>query len=671
MALHHRLSTWQRIFLGILCFPLLPIYLCVYCLCIKPVERKKTEDQTADRPGPSTRFSTKVYTIDVNSEVQQSQQKTISEVEIFDQTADKPGPSTRFSTKDQITDKPGPSTHFSTKVSIIDENSKGQQNQKKTRSAVVKFKYPWDRSNLKSMEIDLNKFRELDSYASKLEPRGSLQQLTQQLLQNAYTDLEKTRAIWIWICHHIEYDVIGYKDTSQRSCDPDDVFRTRKGVCAGYSQLFKEMCSIAGVKCEKINGYAKGIGYKLGQKIPKESNHAWNMVYLEDCWHLLDSTWGAGQVNNNASSFTFEYNEYYFLTHPALLIGDHYPDQAEWQLLEPTVSRKHFEDHVSLKSGFYKAGLVSCHPETGVIETVKGKVTINIEGHQNTLFLFDLDGNKKNGVMKLLNCGMKLDVYPQETGQHKLQLFAKQQDSENTYHFALEYRIDCNSVNTRMEIPQCLHNPVGPSWETEAYGLVEPSHPDPIINTENGCCTICFTLKQDLSFLCSLHSDEVQMTPEKTKRHVFVTQTKGKLEIKVRVPRSGTYVLQIFAKPRHSKSTSYDYLCNYLIICTNPSVKWPVFPLQYNNWAEHYKLVEPLDGVLPNNTNVSFKLLIPDVATVFIDGEKNISLTLSEDGYWVGNCSTTNREKLQVNIEYKNSPNTWYGILKYDVTGKS
>ncbi|XP_018410825.1 PREDICTED: kyphoscoliosis peptidase-like [Nanorana parkeri] len=212
-------------------------------------------------------------------------------------------------------------------------------------------------------------------------------------------------------------------------CDPDDVFRTRKGVCAGYSSLFKQMCSIAGVKCEEVIGYAKGASYKIGQKF-SDTNHAWNMVYLEGRWHLLDSTWGAGSVDKKTDSFEFSYKEYYFLTHPALFIGDHYPEEKECQQLEPLVSLKHFEESACLKSWFYNAGLVSCQPETCVIETAKGKVSITIESRRDMLFTFSLDGNERNGVMKLLNCGMKLDVYPQKTGQHELQLFAKEQDDE-------------------------------------------------------------------------------------------------------------------------------------------------------------------------------------------------------------------------------------------------
>uniref|UniRef100_A0A8D0GWX5 Uncharacterized protein n=1 Tax=Sphenodon punctatus TaxID=8508 RepID=A0A8D0GWX5_SPHPU len=64
--------------------------------------------------------------------------------------------------------------------------------------------YPWDQSILKSLPVNLKEFEKLDAYASKVSVRSSVEKLVQALLQEAQTDLEKTRAIWMWICHHID-----------------------------------------------------------------------------------------------------------------------------------------------------------------------------------------------------------------------------------------------------------------------------------------------------------------------------------------------------------------------------------------------------------------------------------------------------------------------------------
>ncbi|XP_069831780.1 kyphoscoliosis peptidase-like [Dendropsophus ebraccatus] len=614
MALHDGLSRWQKILLGILCFPFLPFYVCFYYL-----GQKKNNEDIQQEEGPSTDGTNTIHVFTIKPK---------------------------------------------NKVHVEEEKVKGEE--EKAIKESPNFKYPWDKSNLKSLQIDLRVFEELDEYAAKLPSTGSLSHLTKQLIHDVHTDLGKVRAIWIWICHHIEYDLMALQNSALRSTDPEEILRSGKGVCAGYSNLFEEMCSRAGVQCVTVNGYGKGANYKVGQKIPQDSNHAWNMVYLEGRWHLLDSTWGAGHTGTNLNKFTFKYNEYYFLTHPALFIGDHYPDETKHQLLEPKMSREQFEQFVFLKGDFYNYGLLSVQPETGIIKTEKGKVSITIKSGQNTEFSFNVNG-AKNGIMKLLKCGMELDVYLQKPGEYELDIYAKRPKSANTFYWVLSYKILCQAVGTTMKIPKCLYNPVGPSWVTEEAGLVEPSHPEPVIYTEDGFCAVSFKTTRTLNFLGSLHSDEVQMTSDMEHQHVFLFQTEEKAEMKVQLPRSGTYVLQIYIKEEDSTSSSYNYLCNYLIICTNPSVKWPVFPLTYSSWKKNFDLIHPLEGVLPKDSKVSFKLQIPGVTEVRVEGETTVLLTLTDGGYWEGSCSTVGRKELIVMIPL-NTPNSWEHVLKYEVS---
>ncbi|XP_069831770.1 kyphoscoliosis peptidase-like isoform X2 [Dendropsophus ebraccatus] len=772
MALHDGLSRWQKILLGILCFPFLPFYLCVYFLGQKTNNNEDIQ-QEEGRSTDSTN-TIQIFTITPRNEVhveeeegkgQEEKEEAIEEVSNFSQKKNnkdfqqeeghstddtntihvfpvtprnkvhvekeegkeqeekdkalQEGEHSNFihvekeegkeqeendkavkgssnfihveKVKEQeekektvIEKKSSNFIHVEKEegkeqeekekainesskfIHVKEEEGKGQEENEKTKQESSNFKYPWDKSNLKSLQIDLKAFEELDEYAAKLPSTGSLDHLTKRLIHDAHTDLGKVRAIWIWICHHIEYDIMALKNSTKRSTDPEEILRRRKGVCAGYSSLFEEMCSRAGVRCVTVSGYGKGAGYKVGQKIPIDSNHAWNMVYLERRWHLLDSTWGAGHTDMSKNKFTFEYKEYYFLTHPALFIGNHYPDQTKHQLLEPTVSREQFEQFVHLKGDFYNCGLLSVQPETGIIKTENGKVSITIQSGQNMEFSFDVNG-AKNGIIKLLECGMELDVYLKTPGEYELEIYTKKPKSSDLFNWVLSYKILCQAVSTTMKIPKCLYNPVGPSWVTEEAGLVEPSHPEPVIYTEDGFCAVSFKTTRTLNFLSTLHSDEVQITSDMRHQHVFLFQTEEKAEIKVQLPRSGSYVLQIFIKEEDSISSSYNYLCNYLIICTNPSVKRPVFPLAYGSWRENFDLLHPLERFLPKNSNVSFKLQIPGVTEVRVEGETTVLLTLTDGGYWEGSCSTVGRKELFVMIPL-NTPNSWQYILKYEVS---
>ncbi|XP_053314921.1 kyphoscoliosis peptidase-like [Spea bombifrons] len=745
MALHERLSLWQRILLGIFCFPLLPFYLCVYCLCLKEddkevdqeegqrdgihvekdanagLKRKTQEDSEEDfarhSKGKATKFA-------VTNEGFQDDEKgkewkeglKEDDKEVDPEEGQRDGTGQRGNTRDIPKAKKnnlsfnnkvhvekdanaglkrktqedseedfarhskGKATKFAVTNEGFQDDEKGKEWKEvevhKDENAYKKtkkqkdtygptFKYPWDRQNLKSLELDLKAFKKLDAYASKVDSRGSVETLVKELLRDSSTDLEKTRAIWIWTCTHIEYDVAGYSNTALRSSDPDDIFRTRKGVCAGYASIFQKMCTIAGVQCITVSGYAKGISYTIGQTIPGKSNHAWNMVYLQGGWHLLDSTWGAGHADSKVSKFTFEYTEFYFLTHPALFIEDHFPDQADFQLLDQKLSQQKFGMIMRRRGHFYNLGLLYSHPDTAVIKTVKGKVSITIESSRHMLFTFNLNETEKPGLMRFTEFGATLEVYPQKTGQHILDIYSKSPDSEGAYPNVLTYKVDCNEVDTSMKIPKCLQSPTGPSWLSEQAGLLDPSHRDPVINTHDGCFTISFAVEHDLRLFCTLDSDDIKMTSEMEHKHIFQTRSRGRVQFMVHLPQPGTYVLNVHVKEKGCES--YTTKCSYLVICRNPAVQWPVFPLAYKKWAEHYELVEPLKGILPKNSNVFFHLKVPGVTALFVEARDSFPLTLNDQGYWEGTCSTADCKELYVAVSYKKQPNTREYILRYEV----
>ncbi|CAH2246439.1 Hypothetical predicted protein [Pelobates cultripes] len=503
MALHQDLSLWQKVLLGILCFPFLPIYLCVYCLCLKEDDKEndleKGHQDTSAHTGKaqtqqklsSNKLSirNKGHTGDAQIKPKRNSIK-LSFRNKGNQEAANIVPKDK-DIKFPVINKGFQNDEESNNVKNgqYDNNNHLQEKKKRKDIHARTFKYPWDKSSLKSLPLDLKSFEKLDSYSSKVIGKGSIETLVKELLRDVSTDLEKTRAIWIWICHHIEYDIVGYKNEHLRSSDPKDVFKTRKGVCAGYSSLFEHMCSIAGVQCKTVSGYGKGMSYQVGQKITEDSNHAWNMVYLEGGWHLLDCTWGTGNCNNNM--FSFKYNEFYFLTHPALFIEDHLPENSDCQLLERRISQKHFEQIVYRTPYFYNLGLLFSEPDTVIIETVKGMASIVIESSSRVLYLFDLNETEKTGFVRLMECKAKFFIYPEKTGKHKLNIYAKSHDSEGDYHSVLSYVVDCKSIETSMKIPKCLRIPAGPSWLSEKAGLFQPSHPDPIIYTKDGSFTIC------------------------------------------------------------------------------------------------------------------------------------------------------------------------------------
>ncbi|XP_062825417.1 kyphoscoliosis peptidase [Anolis carolinensis] len=679
MAFHDSLSRTQKILLSIFCFPVLPFYLC-YVYFTKSEEDEGTSNSAAaqaeegriqEAADRQSRFTGQAVETQYDAQPPivtfQPNQDRVS-IEILPRY---PTPHTRKKSsirkvflsvvflENQV---------FPDQIGKVNKGFQDDGEQRPTLSGRQDhYAYPWDKSNLKSMSIDIEQFKSLDVYASKVNVRNSVENLVNVLLQRAHSDLEKVRAIWIWVCHHIEYDVEGFHNEAKRSCAPADVLRSGKSVCAGYAALFEQMCSIAGIQCKQVSGFSKGYSYRPGKVFNGESDHAWNSVHLDGRWHLLDSTWGSGTVDDSCANFTFRYNEFYFLTHPALFINDHFPEDQKWQLLKQPLTLQQFEKNAHFRPKFYTTGLVESSAKTIAIETENGKATIFIESRVPVLFLVSLNGAKEHCLMMLQKNGVLLEVYPPQTGTHRLEIFAKaNKDTEKEYSSVLEYSLKCRSVDRSISLPRALIQPVGPSWHSEENGILEALPDCPIIRSDDGRCVVTFTRKKNLDVFATLDSDSSTVPEDIRRRHIWKTCQGSQVELKINLPHSGDFALHIWAK-KASDPGSHQCALSYLLSCPNKSVMWPVFPLTYRNWEENYELVSPLAGILPANRQVQFKLKMPGVDEASVQCGKTYPLTHRGDDFWEGDCHTSGSSKVRVMVSQNANDNTFWSVLEYKV----
>jgi len=164
--------------------------------------------------------------------------------------------------------------------------------------------------------------------------------LANYLTAPTISDLEKARSIYVWMANNITYDMKGFKSGNLPDYRPKAVLKTNIAVCEGYARLFNELCHEAGIESEIIRGYSKGYGYLPGNTF-SVSNHAWNAVYLNGRWNLVDVTWAARRTND--TDIIRPLNNNYFLVEPSAFIADHLPEIPAWQLLSAPVSKNDFE----------------------------------------------------------------------------------------------------------------------------------------------------------------------------------------------------------------------------------------------------------------------------------------------------------------------------------------
>lgn len=189
-------------------------------------------------------------------------------------------------------------------------------------------------------------FSSIDKHASRHTRAigSSIDQLGDHLLKVCNTDIEKARAIYVWLTSNISYDIAALRSNQITNCDANHVFHKRKTVCEGFSNLFYELGKYMDLDIVKVHGYSKGLDHRKGQKF-NDTDHAWNAIKIDSTWRLFDATWGEGYVDlqQNKSVSIKEFSDFWFDVDPYDAVFSHYPEDTNYLLIEPHLSLKEFE----------------------------------------------------------------------------------------------------------------------------------------------------------------------------------------------------------------------------------------------------------------------------------------------------------------------------------------
>ncbi len=166
------------------------------------------------------------------------------------------------------------------------------------------------------------------------------------------------RFFYYWTSTNITYDhkslnektegIISLDEYINRQ-DEHQVYENRKGVCAGYSNLFKWFMDEVDIEVVKISGHIRDERNHYVE-LTKDDNfrHAWNAIKLNNKWILIDSTWGTSEEK--------ETSEFYFDIKPELSIITHYPEDRKWQLLKEPLTLEEFNKSQFVKPIWFMVG---------------------------------------------------------------------------------------------------------------------------------------------------------------------------------------------------------------------------------------------------------------------------------------------------------------------------
>jgi transglutaminase-like putative cysteine protease len=123
------------------------------------------------------------------------------------------------------------------------------------------------------------------------------------LLTEDMEDSEKiVQTLFDYTVNNIDYDYSKVdKLNSDYFPDVDTILEDGKGICYDYSVLFGVMARSQGIPTKLIKGYRAGM----------KDYHAWNEVYFDGSWKVVDTTYSAWSRKARTSSNMYQNrNEY-------------------------------------------------------------------------------------------------------------------------------------------------------------------------------------------------------------------------------------------------------------------------------------------------------------------------------------------------------------------------
>ena len=483
--------------------------------------------------------------------------------------------------------------------------------------------------NSKSLEI----FSELDMHALNAPERAenSIESLAAYLTKPAKNDTEKVRAIYRWIAENIDYDVQGFSSGSYGDTSAEGVLKSGRSVCGGYSNLFEKLANASGLDAVTISGYAKGYGYTPGMRFSGPTDHAWNAVKIEEKWYLIDSTWGAGSVDNDGK-YNREFDDDYFLTPSGEFIYRHFPENPNWQLLDEPISKKDFEDLVYLEPTFFDLGMRIGNQKNVTIIS-NGQANISLYAPKDVFLSAELEMRSRNGIPRVAYGSPTLvkrsgeqyiiELLPPFPGEYSLQIYGKRDNSKGLFEQVMEYNIEeLSGSNRSFPIVSDEFFDLGFRLDNKTNGMI----------VAKGDANLTLDVPTDVLMIASLEKlGEGKISPTDYSKSVFVQRSGDQYEITLSPPTTGEYILNIFAKQKDDSSNSYPMVMQFNVSALSGSNR--SFPETFGGFQEMgVYLFSPMAGEVKAAYNQTFKIKIPGAKEVaVISGDRWNYLTKNGD----------------------------------------
>ena len=144
-----------------------------------------------------------------------------------------------------------------------------------------------------------------------------------EIVGNETDDYTKVFLLYQWVAENIYYDYDAYYNPDLRTINTATVLDQRRGVCAGYAALLRDLILAQGIPaiyCSNLslNNSSYALTASGGE------GHAHTEVYVDGRWVVMDATWDSNNEYRRGSYLTEAPNGfYYFDITPEAFALDH------------------------------------------------------------------------------------------------------------------------------------------------------------------------------------------------------------------------------------------------------------------------------------------------------------------------------------------------------------
>ena len=159
-------------------------------------------------------------------------------------------------------------------------------------------------NNITMYERDKSITDALESTLSIQSEYANMKSIAEQVSAGYLTDYDRAAAIHDWVCSYLYYDNDALNSGETAPYAAASVVNSRRAVCLGYATLYATLCRSIGIPCNVVSGYALGVGsgdtrWTDENLNTTEQNHAWNEVYVDGRWAIVDPTWDSQNKYEN------------------------------------------------------------------------------------------------------------------------------------------------------------------------------------------------------------------------------------------------------------------------------------------------------------------------------------------------------------------------------------